>query len=117
MTAFKITQEELTNFARKIYEEACCGYLDLKENVIERIVADFLDGRTPIVAQWNSQFATQMIADPMPTTAAQVTVNVTEDVMPLMTEEIPLRNESGFADGNGNGSIFVDYVGNSSEAM
>lgn len=46
--AFKITREELVNFARKLYQEACYGYLDLCEPATDRMVADFLDGRVPV---------------------------------------------------------------------
>lgn len=45
MSQYKITNEELTDFARKIYEEACCGYLDLKDSVCDRMVRNFIDGR------------------------------------------------------------------------
>lgn len=42
---YKINREELLGLAKKIYEEACYGYLDLKESVCDRLVRDFLDGR------------------------------------------------------------------------
>ena len=42
---YKITNEELAVFARKIYEEACYGYLDLKDSVCERLVKDFIAER------------------------------------------------------------------------
>lgn len=45
MSQYKITNEELVDFARRIYEEACCGYLDLKDSVCDRMVRDFIDGR------------------------------------------------------------------------
>lgn len=48
MQSFKITKEELETFARKLYSEACCGYLDLCEAVTDKMVTDFLDGRTPV---------------------------------------------------------------------
>jgi hypothetical protein len=50
MQSFKITKEELETFARKLYSEACCGYLDLCEAVTDKMVTDFLDGRTPVTA-------------------------------------------------------------------
>jgi len=45
VSQYKITNEELIDFARRIYEEACCGYLDLKDSVCDRMVRDFIDGR------------------------------------------------------------------------
>lgn len=45
MSQYKIANEELVDFARKIYEEACCGYLDLKDSVCDRMVREFIDGR------------------------------------------------------------------------
>lgn len=46
--SFKIAREELLNFAKKLYQEACYGYLDLCDPVTERMVTDFLDGRVPM---------------------------------------------------------------------
>lgn len=45
MTHYKISKEELEAFAKKVYEEACYGYLDLKESVCGGMVREFLDGR------------------------------------------------------------------------
>lgn len=45
MTYYKISQEELEAFSKKVYEEACYGYLDLKDSVCGGMVRDFLDGR------------------------------------------------------------------------
>jgi hypothetical protein len=45
MTHYKISKEELETFAKKVYEEACYGYLDLKDSVCEGMLRDFLDGR------------------------------------------------------------------------
>jgi hypothetical protein len=45
MTHYKISKEELEAFAKKVYEEACYGYLDLKDSVCGGMVRDFLDGR------------------------------------------------------------------------
>lgn len=45
MTHYKISKEELEAFAKKVYEEACYGYLDLKDSVCDGMIRDFLDGR------------------------------------------------------------------------
>jgi len=45
MTGYKFSQDELLAFAKKIYEEACYGYMDLKESVCDALVREFLDGR------------------------------------------------------------------------
>lgn len=45
MSLYKISNDELIDFARKIYEEACGGYLDLKDSVCSKLVRDFIDGR------------------------------------------------------------------------
>jgi len=45
MTYYKISKEELEAFAKKVYEEACYGYLDLKDSVCDGMLRDFLDGR------------------------------------------------------------------------
>lgn len=47
MDEFKLNKLELLLLCRNIYEEACCGYLDLKDSVCERVVADFLDKKEP----------------------------------------------------------------------
>jgi hypothetical protein len=46
--SFKITREELSSFAKKLYQEACYGYMDLCDSVVETMIADFLDGRKPM---------------------------------------------------------------------
>lgn len=45
MSLYKISNDELIDFARKIYEEACGGYLDLKNTTCDRLVREFIDGR------------------------------------------------------------------------
>ena len=45
MKEYKFTKEDLDALSKKIYEEACCGYLDLKDVVCDRIVTEFLDGK------------------------------------------------------------------------
>lgn len=45
MTHYEISKEELEAFAKKVYEEACYGYLDLKDSVCDGMIRDFLDGR------------------------------------------------------------------------
>jgi len=45
MTHYKFSQDELLAFAKKIYEEACYGYMDLKESVCDVLVREFIDGR------------------------------------------------------------------------
>ena len=46
MNHYKLTQEDLEDFAKKVYEEACCGYLDLKDSVCVGLVSTFLEGKT-----------------------------------------------------------------------
>jgi hypothetical protein len=48
MTHYKLTKDELEAFARKVYEEACYGYLDLKESACEAMVEDFIDGKNAL---------------------------------------------------------------------
>jgi hypothetical protein len=43
---YKLTQEDLEDFAKKVYEEACYGYLDLKDSVCVGLVSTFLEGKT-----------------------------------------------------------------------
>lgn len=45
MTHYKFSQDELLAFAKKIYEEGCYGYMDLKESVCDVLVREFIDGR------------------------------------------------------------------------
>ena len=46
MKHYKLTQEDLEDFAKKVYEEACYGYLDLKDSVCVGLVSTFLEGKT-----------------------------------------------------------------------
>lgn len=48
MSQYKITKEELSNLAHDIYEEACGGYLDLKEAICDKIVMEFIKKITPV---------------------------------------------------------------------
>lgn len=48
MSLYKITDSELADLIRGIYEEACYGYMDLKESVCDRMLGDFLRGREVI---------------------------------------------------------------------
>jgi hypothetical protein len=45
MTHYKISQDDLLAFAKKIYDEGCYGYMDLKESVCEALIREFIDGR------------------------------------------------------------------------
>jgi hypothetical protein len=45
VSQYKISAEEIASFARRIYEEACYGYLDLKDSVCDRLVREFLCDR------------------------------------------------------------------------
>lgn len=45
MTYYKLEQDELLEFANKVYEEACYGYLDLKESVCYALVQKFIEGK------------------------------------------------------------------------
>ena len=55
---FNISEDELKNFAIKIYQEACCGYLDLADSATEILVQDFLKDRVHanqfVSVQYNS---------------------------------------------------------------
>jgi len=39
---YEIDRESLVELSKKIYEEACLGYMDLKESVCENLVEEFL---------------------------------------------------------------------------
>lgn len=45
MSHYKVTEGDLADLVRKIYEEACYGYMDLKESVCDRMLRDFLSDR------------------------------------------------------------------------
>jgi hypothetical protein len=55
---FNISEDELKNFAIKIYQEACYGYLDLADSATEILVQDFLKDRVHanqfVSVQYNS---------------------------------------------------------------
>lgn len=62
---YKLEQNELLMFAQKVYEEACCGYIDLKESVCDALVREFLDGKQDISTN-NETNNTTMIVSSMP---------------------------------------------------
>lgn len=72
MINFNLTKDELENFAKKIYEEACFGYLDLKESVCEKMVSDFLDGKEQIVSRIDSPMYSNSITGGGPSTRTVV---------------------------------------------
>ena len=44
-THYKLERDELLAFAKRVYEEACYGYLDLKESVCDGLVREFIEGK------------------------------------------------------------------------
>lgn len=42
MNSYKIDHDELLAFAKKIYDEACCGYMDLKESICDSLINEFV---------------------------------------------------------------------------
>lgn len=42
MKYYKFTQDQLEHFAKKVYEEGCYGYMDLKESVCNTLVVEFI---------------------------------------------------------------------------
>lgn len=58
MSLYKISNDELIDFARKIYEEACGGYLDLKDVTCNRLVREFVDGRQIFEKELDSESTT-----------------------------------------------------------
>lgn len=42
MSEHKVSDSELIEFAHRVYEEACCGYLDLKESICNKLVQELL---------------------------------------------------------------------------
>ena len=45
---YKITKESLLELAKKIYEEGCCGYMDLADSISEKMVNDFIKNKNKI---------------------------------------------------------------------
>lgn len=45
MKYYKISENELDEFAKKIYETGSFGYLDLKDSTCESLLAEFLQGK------------------------------------------------------------------------
>jgi hypothetical protein len=43
---YEIDRESLVELSKKIYEEACLGYMDLKESVCENLVEEFLKDKS-----------------------------------------------------------------------
>lgn len=46
---FKINREELLIFAKQLYEEACCGYMDLRDSISESMLQKFLEKHDPVL--------------------------------------------------------------------
>jgi len=42
---YETDRESLYELSKKIYEEACLGYMDLKESICERLVEEFLQDK------------------------------------------------------------------------
>jgi len=42
---YEVDRESLVEFSKKIYEEACLGYMDLKDSVCEKFVEEFLKNK------------------------------------------------------------------------
>lgn len=64
MSQYKITSDELSNLARDIYEEACGGYLDLKESICDKIIRDFVKRLTPVIPAAQTESSNNEYAGP-----------------------------------------------------
>lgn len=51
-----LTSDEILEFAKKIYAEACCGYLDLCDSVAEQMTAELVGNKANSPAEKNSYF-------------------------------------------------------------
>ena len=43
MTKFYIDKDDFLEFIKKAYEEGCCGFMDLRDAVAERIVDEYIE--------------------------------------------------------------------------
>jgi hypothetical protein len=48
MFDYKINKLELEALLKKVYEEACFGYLDLQDSVCQKMLNDFLTDKKPV---------------------------------------------------------------------
>lgn len=113
---YKITKKELEDFAKKIYEEAYCGYLDLKDSFCEEFVSKFLLEK-PIICKGVSIDNTNLttttnIISWMPD---ETTTSVVQEVMSSFARDdgINMRIESTPSEVNP--YIRINYEGNESE--
>lgn len=42
---YELDRESLVELSKRVYEEACLGYMDLKESTCEKLVEEFLEGK------------------------------------------------------------------------
>lgn len=42
---YELDRESLVELSKKVYEEACLGYMDLKDSICEKLVEEFLSGK------------------------------------------------------------------------
>jgi hypothetical protein len=42
---YKISKDSLVELSKRIYEEACMGYMDLRDSACEKLVEEFLDDK------------------------------------------------------------------------
>lgn len=61
MSQYTISEEQLEAFAKDIYEEACCSYMDLKDSFCYKKIKDFLSDK--------KQYSNQYVGSPVPLSA------------------------------------------------
>lgn len=45
---YKISEEQLAALVKNVYEEACCGYMDLKDSVCAKTIKEFLSDKKTV---------------------------------------------------------------------
>lgn len=112
---FEVDRDSLIELSKKIYEEACMGYMDLKDAVCEQIVEDFIS-KIPKKSVEKIEESTNL------PTASLVTTNdmnymlggvgsswyVGVDIGSQLSPDITLRNVD---------ESMLNYRGNESERM
>lgn len=73
---YELTKEELEKFARDIYDEACCGYMDLKETVCEGLLEHFLADKKAIYSNNLLQNTNLIVGSRSSDADAEITPNI-----------------------------------------
>jgi hypothetical protein len=65
MESYKITKQELASLILSVYEEACYGYIDLKESICDAYLENFLKDKTKdtILPTYNLQSLDPYVAN------------------------------------------------------